>query len=870
MGKYGVKIKIIAAASIYDMNLGVRQQLDIKDAMLTNSLFLDFLSDNGLSLWKNSDSTRDVITLTFDYGTRSYEEDVGHLKSLLEKCDPNDTARQNRLIELIQRAEQNKDKYHKLNKQELRREYYNNGVNITYYMHNKAGEVINSQTVHYKMLFRSAGFAKRGKCMFICDRLYDKAHNFLTMGIKMQNDDAQIVEMGAYSSLVASGIIGRIHIEPENILILDDFDSYSKTDVVSIEVNDKNECVAVHREDYEIKNTMFDGQALIDSSIFPSDCDGYILLRHHFFKAAAFCTHIQKFFKDHYGEGYDTAVIKDRWGNEHRAKDIRLITTVNACKWIKFNVSYEYWCNRVHANGNTFGIVKTSHKSKLGDFQKMSYQFVNSLDINTMDESMKCSIDYLERMKTDEKVFLEYLDRDQNFSNDYSVLIALVKHNPTFVQSSYYRERKNAVLKQYVRDMKTGKLIQSADNLTIVGSPYAMLMWSVGGNPEKDPTFNQESGLTECWTARFDDGEYLAELRSPFNSRNNMGYMHNRYHPYFDKYFEFGKQIVAINMVHTSFQDRNNGSDQDSDMVYVTNAKSVVEHAKYCIGNYKTVVNNIPKEKNHYANTLDNYALIDSKLAKAQLAIGESSNLAQLCLTYTYNFRDEKFDDYVCILSVIAQAAIDSAKRSFVVDIPKEIKRIKKLMNLENNGYPKFWTLIRHEFQKYKILKNGDHKQLVNEDLKCPMNVLYEYKAKRFNYSSPTVDIKEYFTPVDLNIVNHYYYKRNKKVEELMQKFSLKVTQINSYDGELEDGEVFLLREDFDDMIESIRRTSISGNYQGLMSWLLNRAFCITDGAKKHIDVMDSRLYKNRSLLIKVLYDTSPKTFLMCFDGHKM
>jgi hypothetical protein len=55
-------------------------------------------------------------------------------------------------------------------------------------------------------------------------------------------------------------------------------------------------------------------------------------LRQHFFKAAAFCAHIQKFFKDYYGDKYETATIKDMWGNEHKAKDIQLITTVNSVK----------------------------------------------------------------------------------------------------------------------------------------------------------------------------------------------------------------------------------------------------------------------------------------------------------------------------------------------------------------------------------------------------------------------------------------------------------------------------------------------------------------------------------------------------------
>ncbi len=73
-----------------------------------------------------------------------------------------------------------------------------------------------------------------------------------------------------------------------------------------------------------------------------------------------------------------------------------------------------------------------------------------------------------------------------------------------------------------------------------------------------------------------------------------------------------------------------------------------------CYANYPTIVNNIPKDSRRYDYSLENYAKIDNELAKAQLDIGESSNLAQLGLTYSYNYDDEKYNDYVCILSVLA------------------------------------------------------------------------------------------------------------------------------------------------------------------------------------------------------------------------
>ena len=65
-------------------------------------------------------------------------------------------------------------------------------------------------------------------------------------------------------------------------------------------------------------------------------------------------------------------------------------------------------------------------------------------------------------------------------------------------------------------------MIQNADNLVIIGSPYAMLLHSVGEDVNNDDTFYSEDGVIQCYTKRFEDNEYLAAFRSPFNSKNNM------------------------------------------------------------------------------------------------------------------------------------------------------------------------------------------------------------------------------------------------------------------------------------------------------------------------------------------------------------
>jgi len=380
-----------------------------------------------------------------------------------------------------------------------------------------------------------------------------------------------------------------------------------------------------------------------------------------------------------------------------------------------------------------------------------------------------------------------------------------------------------------------------------------MLLYSIGKDVEEDDTFEQEHGAIQCFTARFKKDEYLASFRNPFNSKNNMGYLHNINNEKLIKYFDFSDEIIAVNMIGTDFQDRNNSSDQDSDSIYVTNQTDIVECAKDCYLKYPTIVNNIPMEKNEYDNTPLNYATVDNLLASAQMAIGASSNLAQLALTYSYNYNNNKYNDYVCILSVLAQVAIDNAKRKYDIDINKEIKRIKKDMNIKENHYPIFWNNIKDNF-------NGK----INEDLKCPMNYLNNIEFEDSRSIEETLPMKYFF--------NKYELKENrvksKKVESLIEKYSfMQYKQLIKY-GEDDYDDYFLLRSNFDKMLEDIKRVYISKDYLGLMSWLIDRAFLITPNIKSNKSNIKNTTDYNKSLLLKVLYDINSENLLKCFSNN--
>lgn len=838
--------------------------------MFVNSLFKDFLLDNGLKVW-NEESTRDIICLEFNYGSRSYRQELDHLYKIALSAqkehkrhrmrkDPyliqKSQNKLDKITELLYYAKKNKKKYKQLSKEELRTKFYNEGVDVEYIFRKRNGEIRKREVIHYKMLYRSTGKAKKGSCMFISERLYDKAKKFLYMGIELPDKNPKIVEISAYAPLVSSGIVGKVKINPKNILILKDVDRFFKTNVISVETNEEKHCYAKHIDNYELKNTLFDGQALIDSSIFPEWGNGYILLRHHFCKMAAFNTNIQKFFRNYFGDDYYTATVKDMFGVEHYVKDIELITTDNAMKWLKFDKTYDYWCKWVYDNGCQFGIVKTAHQSKLGNNQKMSYQMVNSLDEKIMPEVVKESVEYVEKLKIDNSVFLDYLKKNANFSNDYDVLVALCDHNSEFYRSSYFRNRKKDIIKTYVLNLKSGKIIQNAENLTVVGSPYAMLLYAATGDEnfvDNDITFCHEDNAIQCFTERFNNDEYLAFFRSPFNSKNNLLYLHNVYDDIFYKYFNFGKQVIAINMNGTDAQDRANGMDMDSDFGFTTNHPSIVEHARVCYLDYPTIVNNIPKESNSYKNTMDDYAKIDNGLAKSQTDIGESSNLAQISQTYACNFNDQKYQDYVCILSVLAQVAIDNAKRRFDIDLTDEIKTIKEDMDIKIHKYPSFW----------KIIKKGFNKKNINIYLKCPMNYLYSLDIEKFRNTSSTLPMSYFFVQHPLEKDK----KQCKKVEELISTYSLGLLEYRADNEDSDYSNHLLLRSDFNELLNAISKTYISQNYSGLMSWLLNRAFAITPKMVEKTTKTNSNLKKNKPLLVKILYQVSKKSFLSCFKS---
>ena len=141
---------------LYDVNLGTRDYFTYTDAMLNNSLFSYYLKRNGLNVYRRKadeefskdESTRDIVCLDFDFGSRSFEEEFKRLSQTLNG-DLDDGARE-RIEDAIKKVENRKDLYSEKKRGEIRDLFYNEGVDITYRTKNKDGSLKKEQTIHTK------------------------------------------------------------------------------------------------------------------------------------------------------------------------------------------------------------------------------------------------------------------------------------------------------------------------------------------------------------------------------------------------------------------------------------------------------------------------------------------------------------------------------------------------------------------------------------------------------------------------------------------------------------------------------------------------------------------------------------------------
>lgn len=239
---------------------------------------------------------------------------------------------------LVEQLDEKKSK-RLITKTELRKMAYANGVTI------------NGR--HYVNFQRTSSKARTGNCLFIDEKYFAEMESWQTLAIPFREKFAKdekidIVSTRSYESLTSSSIIGTLDIDPNSILLIDEADGTHTMPCNVVTLDAATKRLKVTEQDYEKHIDLWDGQSLADESIFNTGKyidrngdehtykdKGFLLLRNHFFKSAIFNTKLQEYYHEKFA-GVDDPVIYDRFGNAFKPYDVRIVTTKNSVKILKF------------------------------------------------------------------------------------------------------------------------------------------------------------------------------------------------------------------------------------------------------------------------------------------------------------------------------------------------------------------------------------------------------------------------------------------------------------------------------------------------------------------------------------------------------
>lgn len=687
--------------------------------------------------------------------------------------------------------------------------------------------------IKYCRFKRSSGSARVGKCLFIDERLYHDMHMSEQCGLNVNiGDDLDIAAFEAYISLPTSSIIDTINIRPENILVIDDWESVFYDQAVCTDLGDDGWLVTEEKE-MKVSNSIWDGQSLIDVSLMDKYSEkGMLLLRNKFFKSCCFNTNIQKFFEDNgitdISQLNGSTIATD-------IKDIKLITTPSSIKYYKFG-TLEKWLENIYPY---YGVVKYDKNTHFfdGKMVQAHYQLLNTLQLskNEMKDLVQDSLDYISMLNTDVDIMRYHLKfknknneiMDNVMKDKNETVYKLLNYDCDFENTKIYYEFKKSLCKAYIKNIKRGHVLVDGTYATLFGNPYEMLLQSIGN-------FNGTSTLLPgtVHNIRYEYGSELLGSRSPHVTIGNILITKNVACERIDTYFNLTPNIICINSINENILERLSGADFDSDTMLITNNKIMIESAKKNYHIFKVPTRNInpPKTKRKYTPT--DLAILDDKTSNNK--IGEIVNLSQelnsllwdmveksgQSVEEQYEFIKEIYYD-VCQLDVLSNIEIDKAKKEYPVDSAKELNRMRekyKSILTASDGrkiMPSFLGFIA-DIKKYKNIEKKDYQKY-----KTSMDYLHDcVKNKRSSRSkgSEFLKISDIFKPKDFSDdkVNKRQVARILKLANETHEY------IKAISSEVNDDKYLYIENAKDDLLFEINRMKISQSTMYRLLWHLD------------------------------------------------
>lgn len=368
--------------------------------------------------------------------------------------------------------------------------------------------------VRYVRYKRSSGSSRIGKCLFVNAEVAEAMSEWDKCGLDVSDGDKlDLAGWEAYISLPSSSMIDTMEIPLDSILVIDDYESEFTDDVISVDIIDNH--LAAHKVTATINNSIWDGQSLLDSSMFWKYSDkGMLLLRNRFFKSCCFNTNIQEWFADN---GITDVSQLNGYTKAKDISQIKLITTPSSIKYAKFGKVSD-WLDMVDP---VFGIVKYEKKPFYfdGRMVQVHYQLLNSLQL-TYEETealLKPSLDFISGIRSDPAIMRYRLSFPEDDSAEWrsmksknEIVYKMLGVNDRFVDTKMYRDFRDDLVASEIRNLKRGHVLVNGNYSTLMGNGLEMLKASIG-------MFAGESelGTGNVHSKRFEYGKTILCSRSP-------------------------------------------------------------------------------------------------------------------------------------------------------------------------------------------------------------------------------------------------------------------------------------------------------------------------------------------------------------------
>lgn len=688
-------------------------------------------------------SVNPTALITYKECIKQYESIIGEgSKNLLSE----------KIEELSFSSDKKKDEEIKKNLKEhrairVRTLIYQNGIDIM----TKDGKK------HYRMYKRSAGKAKSGSCLFILDELYDAMFRWSWMGYGFEdNKHYDLTSVKAYEALTLSNIQKVFSLKPENILLIESVEgkeilgnrrivckesvtTKAGEEEIRLEIKTTEDCkkcvnAECSKAAVSPRNKIWDGQALLDESVFKEvftdesgsvEPHGMMLLRNKFFKACAFHTRIQEFYKENHIE-----TVYDMFGRAYDAKNIKLIITPDTLKVLKFTDAFQQTPEKLYKtwkkNMDCFGVVKWDKSGAKEGKYKVGYQVLNTLPLfeEDVEELVLPEKEFIEKLWVNDDLFVEQIPL--NSEKGRCVYEMYRSLGQDYTKTKDYINYKTQWISDYKRKLRKGEIYLQGDMYTLCSMPYEMLYYSAYAGKKTEDRKELANRLTvlhkkdEAYIRDLGDGEQIMLCRYPHLSPGSVCILKNKQCLELDKWFRLshkdGKSnIVVITPWESNIMVKLGGADFDSDTALFVKEPAVLKNVSHFMekedsffaalneyGPYEDglpvaqAAANLVGEGISKPYTMYELANLDNVLSNSQKVIGSISNDVQLFDSYLWETlchgENEVVDEakakiiFECImkLAVLNELEIDRAKHS--INLPTTIR--KQICDTEYLGKP--------------------------------------------------------------------------------------------------------------------------------------------------------------------------------------